>query len=164
VYSRFHPRDVLRHHPRESSGRHPRAGGDPEDNARIAGPYAPAQAAAGTGIRFLLLLLLLFLAAPFLSVPAFAGTDPNPRLVIAEGYEQVKANCTVCHSARLISQNRADREGWIRMIRWMQEKQGLWPLGDAESVIFDYLADNYGPLPQSALPRVRRAPLNVTFD
>lgn len=45
------------------------------------------------------------------------------------------------------------------MIRWMQETQGLWPLGDAESAILEYLSVNYGPL-----PRGRRAPLDVSFE
>ena len=29
-------------------------------------------------------------------------------------------------------------------IRWMQKEQGLWELGDAETVIVDYLEKNYG--------------------
>ena len=88
-----------------------------------------------------------------------AATDPTSGLEIADGYQQVKAQCTVCHSGRLVAQNRADRDGWVQMIRWMQETQGLWPLGDAEPEILDYLAENYGPL-----PRGRRLPLKVTFD
>jgi hypothetical protein len=79
-------------------------------------------------------------------------------LVVAAGYEQVKTQCTVCHSAQIILQNRSDREGWLEMIRWMQQTQGLWPLGDAEPVILDYLANNYGPIETG-----RRQPLNVTF-
>ena len=63
-------------------------------------------------------------------------------------------HCTVCHGARLVMQNRADRGGWLSMIRWMQETQGLWPLGDAEAPILDYLAEHYGPQPAG-----RRAPL-----
>ena len=114
-----------------------------------------------TGIRFLLLALL--------SAPTFAEPDPDTGLVIARGYEQVTAQCTVCHSARLITQNRADRQGWLRMIRWMQQTQGLWPLGDAEAEILDYLADNYGPLLREPLLRepLLREPLlrgRVTFE
>ncbi len=88
-----------------------------------------------------------------------ADTDPASGLVIAPGFEQVKAQCTACHSGRLVAQNRADREGWLQMIRWMQQTQNLWPLGEAEPVILDYLAANYGPL-----PRGRRAPLEVSFQ
>jgi hypothetical protein len=101
------------------------------------------------------LMLCALIQAPQLH----AATDPTTGLVIAPGYEQVKAQCTTCHSGRLVAQNRADRDGWLQMIRWMQDTQNLWPLGEAEPVILDYLAENYGPL-----PRGRRAPLEVSFE
>lgn len=66
-------------------------------------------------------------------------------LVVAEGFEVVRATCTACHSAKLVTQNAATREGWEEMIRWMQRTQGLWELGDKEEVILDYLAENYAP-------------------
>ena len=73
-------------------------------------------------------------------------TDKKTGLALAPGFEVVSAQCTVCHSAKLITQNRADRDGWLSMIRWMQETQGLWSLGDNESAVLDYLAANYGPV------------------
>jgi hypothetical protein len=66
-------------------------------------------------------------------------------LVVAEGFEVVRATCTACHSAKLVTQNAATREGWEEMIRWMQRTQGLWELGDQEDIILDYLAENYAP-------------------
>ena len=63
--------------------------------------------------------------------------DPNLPLVIA--------NCTACHSAQLIIQNRATREGWKSMITWMQETQKLWDLGPNEELVLDYLEKNYSP-------------------
>ena len=66
-------------------------------------------------------------------------------LVVAEGFEEVKATCTACHSGKLVTQNRASREGWKAMITWMQETQGLWDLGRVEGKILDYLAANYAP-------------------
>lgn len=66
-------------------------------------------------------------------------------LIVDEGFEQVKASCTACHSTKLITQNRADRDGWKKMIRWMQETQNLWDLGPNEDIILDYLAKNYAP-------------------
>lgn len=80
--------------------------------------------------------------------------DPESRLVIAPGFDTVKIQCTVCHSSQLIIQNRADRNGWLQMIRWMQRSQGLWPLGPNEAVILDYLEANYAPMASG-----RRAPL-----
>ncbi|MEM9930252.1 MAG: hypothetical protein AAF840_10565 [Bacteroidota bacterium] len=65
--------------------------------------------------------------------------------VYAEGFDIVRGTCTACHSAKLVTQNRATREGWEEMIRWMQAKQGLWDLGKQEPVILDYLAEHYAP-------------------
>lgn len=66
-------------------------------------------------------------------------------LVFAEGFDLVRGTCTGCHSAQLITQNRATRAGWESMIRWMQRTQGLWDLGDTEGPILDYLAAHYAP-------------------
>lgn len=71
--------------------------------------------------------------------------DAETGFVINAGWELVKANCTGCHSAALVTQNRASREGWQGMIRWMQRTQKLWDLGENEDAILDYLAKNYAP-------------------
>jgi len=63
--------------------------------------------------------------------------DPNLKLIIG--------SCTSCHSAKLITQNRATRQGWKNMIVWMQETQGLTKLGANEPIILDYLAKHYAP-------------------
>lgn len=63
--------------------------------------------------------------------------DPNLQVIIGA--------CTSCHSAKLITQNRATKEGWENMIDWMQETQGLTDLGDKEPVIVDYLTKYYSP-------------------
>jgi len=66
--------------------------------------------------------------------------------LIAEGdWILVKQTCTVCHSAKLITQNRNNAEGWTKLIKWMQETQGLWPLGGNEAKIVNYLSTNYAP-------------------
>lgn len=75
-------------------------------------------------------------------------------LVVDSGFVQVKASCLACHSSRLITQNRADRAGWEKMIRWMQQTQNLWDLGPNEGIILDYLAKHYAPQNTG-----RRAPL-----
>lgn len=71
--------------------------------------------------------------------------DKDTGFVIDTGFELVKANCTACHSSGLVIQNRMNRDTWLETIRWMQKTQGLWPLGDSEKVILDYLAKNYSP-------------------
>ncbi|MFT5484394.1 MAG: cytochrome c5 [Halieaceae bacterium] len=72
--------------------------------------------------------------------------DPESGLVIAPGWEVVRANCTVCHSARFIILQRGDRATWMAMIRWMQKTQGLWQFdGETEDTILSYLEGNYPP-------------------
>ncbi len=65
--------------------------------------------------------------------------------VLDEGVEIVINNCTGCHSSKLVTQNRASREGWKATIRWMQKTQNLWELGDNEDIILDYLSKHYSP-------------------
>ena len=74
--------------------------------------------------------------------------DDNLQLVIA--------SCTSCHSAKLITQNRATIEGWKSMIKWMQETQGLPDLGTRKPKILNYLAKHYSPKEVG-----RRANLNI---
>jgi len=88
-----------------------------------------------------------------------AADSRASKLIEAPGWKIVDANCTVCHSARLIVQQRADRRGWLRIIRWMQDTQGLWLLTpETENTILDYLASAY---PESAATRRRPLPANM---
>jgi len=85
------------------------------------------------------------------------GLDPATGFVIADGIELMRVHCTGCHSSKLITQYRATREVWLDKIRWMQQKQNLWDLGEAEPKILDYLARYYGPTDAYE----RRAPLKT---
>lgn len=72
--------------------------------------------------------------------------DSESGLIIAKGFEDVKANCTVCHSARFITTQKGDRETWKSMIVWMQKTQGLWQFTpEVENDILTYLETNYPP-------------------
>ena len=62
-----------------------------------------------------------------------------------EGMQATIQNCTGCHSAQLVTQNRMSREGWEATIKWMQETQNLWGLGSNEEIILNYLSKNYAP-------------------
>ncbi|MEL6557480.1 MAG: monoheme cytochrome C, partial [Bacteroidota bacterium] len=73
------------------------------------------------------------------------GIHVKTGLLDGEGLQAVINNCTNCHSAKLVIQNRMNRDRWLSTIRWMQETQNLWPLGENEDVILDYLAKNYPP-------------------
>jgi PDZ domain-containing secreted protein len=66
-------------------------------------------------------------------------------LIADEGLNLVIAHCTGCHSAKLVTQNRFNKEGWTRVIRWMQETQNLWDLGESEEAIVEYLSNHYAP-------------------
>lgn len=73
------------------------------------------------------------------------GVHVATGLVAKDGYETVIANCTNCHAADLITQNRGTKERWTELIHWMQETQGLWDLGANEAIIVDYLSTYYAP-------------------
>ncbi len=62
-----------------------------------------------------------------------------------EDLDIIISSCTSCHSSKLITQNRATKEGWKNMIVWMQETQGLGDLGSNEPKIINYLAKHYAP-------------------
>lgn len=59
------------------------------------------------------------------------------------GLMETVNNCTNCHSAKLITQNRMDANRWAATIDWMQETQNLWDLGKNEAIIINYLVTNY---------------------
>ena len=75
-----------------------------------------------------------------------------------EGLNIVVQTCTVCHSSKLITQNRATRDGWKNLIVWMQQTQKLWELGENEEIILNYLEANYSP----EMKVSRRPPLQVS--
>jgi hypothetical protein len=81
--------------------------------------------------------------------------DPETGLIVDENLYMAKAQCTSCHSAKLVTSNNFSRDGWKQKIRWMQANHNLWELGDAEKIVLDYLEKNYGPKVSTA----RRAPL-----
>lgn len=73
------------------------------------------------------------------------GIHQRTGLIDAEGLNSVISNCTPCHSAKLIIQNRMNAERWNTTIAWMQETQNLWDLGDQQEIIVNYLVTNYPP-------------------
>ena len=89
-----------------------------------------------------------------------AGADDMPvdeatGLKVADGWLMVRAHCGGCHSHKLVTAQKADRQTWLDMIRWMQETQNLWQFDPAtENTILDYLSEHYAPQPNR-----RRAPI-----
>jgi hypothetical protein len=73
------------------------------------------------------------------------GIHLRTGFVEGEGLMTVVNNCTNCHSAKLVTQNRMNAEGWRSTIQCMQETQNLWDLGKNEDIIVTYLATYYAP-------------------
>ena len=71
------------------------------------------------------------------------GIHIKTGFIDAEGLSVVINNCTNCHSAKLVTQNRMNADRWNATIKWMQETQNLWDLGDDQKIIVDYLVQNY---------------------
>ena len=71
------------------------------------------------------------------------GIHVRTGFIAAPGLMETINNCTNCHSSKLVIQNRMDKERWVATIRWMQETQNLWDLGENEAIIVDYLVENY---------------------
>ena len=104
-------------------------------------------------------IITLGLAAAFQAgfLMAKIETPDTSGLIVADGWQDVQANCTECHSSLLITQNSGTKAVWESRIRWMQDRQGLQVLAaDIEESILNYLATNYGAKTAS-----RRAPLSV---
>ena len=76
--------------------------------------------------------------------------DASSGLILAPGWQQVRAHCGACHSLRLVTANRGDEQQWLASIRWMQKKHNLWSLpADVEQSILGYLASQYPALEPS---------------
>ena len=71
------------------------------------------------------------------------GIHLRTGLIDADGLMTVVNNCTNCHSAKLVTQNKMSAEGWNTTIKWMQETQNLWDLGGNQEIIVNYLVLNY---------------------
>jgi len=100
------------------------------------------------------LLLTLVIMSGWSSAAA-QETDAATGLVIADGWQLVRIHCGGCHSHALVTGQRADRQTWLDIIRWMQETQNLWQFApETEAGILDYLSANYPPQPNR-----RRAPI-----
>jgi len=81
--------------------------------------------------------------------------DPETGLIVDKDLYMVKAQCTSCHSSKLITANHFTRDGWKQKIRWMQANHNLWELGETEKQVLDYLEKYYAPTQNYA----RRQPL-----
>ena len=99
---------------------------------KAAAETPPVAAAAGMHIN----------QAPLGEMPI----DPVTGFKVSGDWQLVRAHCTGCHSAKLITQQRGTAQQWLSMIRWMQKKQNLWQFdADTERRIIAYLSEHYPP-------------------
>lgn len=92
------------------------------------------------------LFTLLLAVASLPSSAAAADIDPQSGLIKDDNWMLVLGHCSACHSAKLVTSNRADRQTWLETIRWMQKTQNLWEFDlETEDKILTYLAKNYAP-------------------
>lgn len=107
----------------------------------------------------LALVLVLVLVMSLTCSAKAANVDEQTGLIVSPGWKLVQSNCGACHSYKLVTSQRGDRQTWQDIIRWMQATQNLWPLAaETESTILDYLAANYPPQPNR-----RRAPIPLSL-
>lgn len=106
-------------------------------------------------MRFQLPVLVISLVIGFTWTTGWAEVDAETGLIKDDGWELVRVHCGACHSLQLVTAQRADRQSWLEIIRWMQATQNLWTFSaDVEEEILGYLARNYPPQPER-----RRAPI-----
>ncbi len=110
-------------------------------------------------MRRVFAIITLLLSAPLLCA---AEVDAATGLIRNPGWEMVRIHCGGCHSHALVTAQRADRQTWLDIIRWMQATQNLWQFDPGtETQILDYLAANYppqanrrrAPIPPSLMPQ-----------
>ena len=109
---------------------------------------------------------VLILVALWPGLAMAASIDESSGLIKSPGWEQVRTHCGGCHSHALVTSQRADRQTWLDIIRWMQATQNLWQFqAETEAQILDYLAANYppqadrrrAPIPPSLMPQAKNS-------
>lgn len=88
---------------------------------------------------------LTFAAADSAVEAASASDAPDfGVLFAAEGVEETFDYCTACHSERIIAQQGQTRDGWIELLEWMVDEQGMAEIEEPDlSKVLDYLTANY---------------------
>jgi mono/diheme cytochrome c family protein len=85
---------------------------------------------------------------------AIAREDPTTGLVVAPGWEVVRAHCGTCHSFQLVTSQRSGTAFWSGTIRWMQRTQNLWQIPpDQHQAIVGYLATHYAETDRGRRPQ-----------
>jgi cytochrome c len=101
-------------------------------------------------IRYFIWGLIVAIAALFVSGISQANTRIASAesefgvLVPGKGAEETYSYCIACHSEKIVAQQGLPRDGWIKLLEWMIEEQGMPKIDEPDySLIIDYLAKNY---------------------
>jgi len=87
--------------------------------------------------------------APRLSAQSAAPARQQPYSKVlppGDGVELVGANCVLCHSSMLITQQHKDSTGWEKTVQLM-ERWGARLVPDEHAKVIAYLVANFGPAP-----------------
>lgn len=90
--------------------------------------------------------LKLFIISTILATTALYATeiDSTTDLIVDEGLDKVKENCTICHTGRFIVVNGGDKKFWTAKMKTMQTAYGLWDIDPkSQERMINYLAKNY---------------------
>lgn len=87
----------------------------------------------------------LLIAAPLLSPAASAQDDEYEGLPPGEHRDLVFGYCGACHSNKLVAQQGLSRERWDKLLIWMVDEQGMYPIEEPDRThVLDYLATYLG--------------------
>lgn len=76
--------------------------------------------------------------------PRYDPNDEYMGLPQTEGVDTVFSNCTYCHSAAIIMQQRMPPSQWDYTLNWMVEKQGMPELEPEDrKVVMNYLIQHF---------------------
>jgi hypothetical protein len=79
---------------------------------------------------------------------SFDANDDYWGLPRTEGYEEVAAYCSACHSLAIVMQQHVTPERWEYLLKWMVEKQGMPALDPNEhALVKAYLIKNFSSTP-----------------
>jgi cytochrome c5 len=92
------------------------------------------------------------------AVVAGQGSSPPDK-----GEQLMNTSCTSCHDLRPIQTQALDTEGWTGVVAAMVDKGAQIEKGDVPTLA-EYLAKNFGPLPEGAGKKILLTTCTVCHD
>ncbi|MEM1159710.1 MAG: aldehyde dehydrogenase [Pseudomonadota bacterium] len=90
------------------------------------------------------LAVLLLLPGPERAHATASDDEEYGVLFTAPGVDETYAYCAGCHSERIVAQQGLTRDGWVEILEWMVEEQGMGEIEEPDlTLILDYLTKHY---------------------